>query len=171
MNTNSLLPNQQKHVINVYSDETYEFKPRPKDKRPHTRMPPICSGKTPNREPDLLDLLGNLSKGARDLFLNVKRKMDFVTYTATLSNKNLTQSQKNKRSQAIQELESTGYGLAQRVPQSGLTNVAGIELRFKPSTFILSPEYIFPNPKHSEEIVNNWNQCKENRKLKSAIKT
>jgi hypothetical protein len=134
-------------------------------------MPPICNGKTPNREPDLLDLLGNLSKGARDLFLKIKKNMDFVTYIAILPNKDLTQSQMSKRSQAIQELERIGSGLAQRVPQSGLTNVAGIDLRYKPSTFILSPEYIFSNPAHSEEIVNVWNQCKENRRLRSTAKT
>jgi hypothetical protein len=167
MSKSLLAPFQPQQTIHVYGDENYEFRRQPKDSRPHTRMPPIRNGKTPNRKPDLLDLLGDLSKGARDLFLEIKRNMNFVTYLATLPNQGLSQSKLNNRTKAIQELERTGNGLAFRVPTSGLKNVAGLELRLKPSTFILSPEYLFPNPDHEEEMTYIWNQCKLRRQVKS----
>lgn len=170
MSTNPLTPPHPPQTIHVYGGENYEFRPRPKDIRPHTRMPPIRNGMTPNRAPDLLDLLGDLSKGARDLFLEIKRNMSFITYTATLPNKGLTQSQKNKRTQAIQELERTSSSLARRVPQSGLTNIGGTELRHKPSTFMLSPRYLFPNPAHQDEIMQVWNQCETHRQRQRKAK-
>ena len=149
----------QAHTVEVYGPDAYEFRPIREKTPPHTRMPPMRNGKTPNRGPDLLDLLGGLSKKARDLFLEIKSNMDFVTYTATLPNDKLTQSQKNKRTAAIKELESTGSGLAARVPQSGVINLGAHELRCKPSTFMLSPEYLWPNQQYEERIMHIWNQC------------
>jgi hypothetical protein len=47
-------------------------------------------------ELDILDLLGDLSKCARDLFLEIKRNMDFTTYIAILPSSELTQSKKKQ---------------------------------------------------------------------------
>jgi len=168
MNNMPTMPNPQTEVYHLNDADGWELKPIIKDKRPFTGMPPIRTGLTPNRKPDLLDLLGDLSKGARDLFLHIKTNMNFTTYLAVLPNHELTQSQINKRSQAIQELECMGDGLALRVPTSGMKNCGGLELRFKPSTFILSPEYLYPNHKYRDEIENIWRQCLANRHLKAA---
>jgi hypothetical protein len=109
-------------------------------------------------EPDLLDLMGSLSKGARDLFLEIKLNMDYRTYTATLPNKNLPRSEINRRSRAIDELRRAGKGLACRVPTKGVSSIAGVEQGFRPGTFMLSPYYIYPNHLYEEEIQNVWNQ-------------
>lgn len=159
----------QTEVFHLNDAYGWELKRVNKNRGPFTSISPIRTKYTIGWEPDVLDLLGDLSKCARDLFLEIKRNMDFRTYIAVLPNDELTQSQKNKRSQAIQELESTGYGLAQRVPQSGLTNIAGHDFRFKPSTFILSPEYIYPSPKFEDEIQNVWSQCKVMRNIQPSI--
>lgn len=124
-------------------------------------------------EPDLLDLLGSLSKGARDLFLEIKLNMDYRTYTATLPNKNLPRSEINRRSRAIDELRRAGNGLACRVPTKGVTSVAGVEQGFRPGTFMLSPYYIYPNHLYEEDIQNVWNQSvshawNQGRKVKTA---
>jgi hypothetical protein len=153
----------QTEVYHLNDADGWELKRVYKNRGPFTSISPIRTKFTINWEPDVLDLLGDLSKCARDLFLEIKRNMDYSTYIAVLSNDELTQSQKNKRSQAIQELESTGYGLAKRVPQSGITSIAGYDSRFKPSTFILSPEYVYPSPKFEDEIKNIWRQCKAMR--------
>lgn len=125
-----------------------------------TSMPLIRTQSTRSQEPDLLDLMGELSKTARDLFLEIKRGMHYRNHLALLPNEGLTKSQVNKRSLAIKELESTGKGLACRVPTRGIVNLDGTEQLFRPSTFMISPEYIFPGRKFEEEINHRWKQCR-----------
>lgn len=169
MNTTQPVSKPQTEVFHLNDADGWELKRVHKYRGPFTSISPIRTSYTLDWDPDILDLLGDISKGARDLFLEIKRHMNFATYIAVLPNQELTQSQINKRSQAIQELESTGYGLARRVPQSGLTNIAGHDFRFKPSTFILSPEYIYPSPKFEDEIKNVWNQCRSIRNGKTSV--
>lgn len=169
MNITQPVSSPQTEVFHLNDADGWQLKRINKNRGPFTSISPIRTSYTIEWEPDILDLLGDLSKCARDLFLEIKRNMDFSTYMAVLPNDQLTQSQKNKRSQAIQELESTGHGLAQRVPQSGLTNLAGHDFRFKPSTFILTPEYIYPSPKFEDEIKHVWYQCDYIRSMKSSV--
>jgi hypothetical protein len=168
MNTTQPASSPQAKVYHLHDADGWELKRVNKHRGPFTSISPIRTRYTMKWELDILDLLGDLSKCARDLFLEIKRNMDFTTYIAILPSSELTQSKKSKRSQAIQKLESTGSGLAQRVPQSGLTNIAGHNFIFEPSTFILSPEYIFPSPKFEDEIMNIWDQCKKMRKIQSS---
>ncbi|ROQ37939.1 hypothetical protein EDB94_4135 [Marinobacter sp. 3-2] len=136
-----------------------EFRPYyPRRKGRYTSISLIRVRNSRDPEPDLLDLLGSLSKGARDLFLEIKRNMDYRTYTATLPNKNLPRSEINRRSRAIDELRRAGNGLACRVPTKGVTSVAGVDQGFRPGTFMLSPYYIYPNHLYEKEIQNVWNQ-------------
>lgn len=169
MNNTQPVSKPQTEVFQLNDADGWELKRVHKNRGPFTSISPIRTSYTMDWDPDILDLLGDLSKCARDLFLEIKRNMNFSTYMAVLSNDELTQSQKNKRSLAIQELESTGYGLARRVPQSGLTNLAGHDFRFKPSTFILTPEYIYPNPKFEDEIKNVWRQCQIIKNMKTPV--
>lgn len=150
---------KQTTVLNVNEADGWEVKRVNKDRRRFTSIAPIKTMNNGITEPDLLDLLGELSKGARDLYLDIKRGMNFKTHTARLSNKGLTQSQINRRSKAIKELEASGRGLACRVPTRGIENLNQIELRHKPSTFMLSPEYIYPGKRFAGEIHHIWRQC------------
>ena len=151
---------KQPQTYHLEDADEWVIKRRYKNRTPFTSISLIRTDRTRDYPLDILDHLGELSKPARDLFLDIKVQMDFTTYIAVLPSTNLTQSQKTKRSQAIRELENTGTALACRVPRSGLINASGIEQKFKPSTFMLSPEYIYPSPKHKEEILNIWDQCK-----------
>ncbi|WP_349343557.1 hypothetical protein [Marinobacter sp. MMG032] len=136
-----------------------EFRPYyPRRQGRYTSISLIRIRNSRDPDPDLLDLLGGLSKGARDLFLEIKLNMDYRTYTATLPNKNLPRSEINRRSRAIDELRRAGNGLACRVPTKGVTSVAGVEQGFRPGTFMLSPYYIYPNHLYEKEIQNVWNQ-------------
>jgi len=63
------------------------------------------------------------------------------------------------RSKAIKELESAGQGLACRVPTKGVRNLDDVELRYRPSTFMLSPDYIYPGTKFEKEIRHVWSQA------------
>lgn len=139
--------------------EALEIKQVFPSRKRFTSISPITTELSYRREPDLLDLMGELSKGARDLFLDIKRNMNFRTHLAVLPTKELTRSQINKRSVFIKELEKAGKGLACRVPTRGITNLDGVEQRYRRSTFMLSPEYIFPG-RHFEEQINwIWEQC------------
>jgi hypothetical protein len=126
-----------------------------------TTIPLIQTGNSRSKEPDLLDLLGEMSKAARDLFLTIKCNMDYRTHTAVLPNKGRTPSQINKRSSAIKELEHAGKGLACRVPTKGIKNISEVEQRYRPSTFMLSPGYIYPGRNFEKEIQHTWFQCTE----------
>lgn len=152
-----------------------EFRPYyPRRQGRYTSISLLRVKNSRDTEPDLLDLLGTLTKGARDLFLQIKCNLDYRTYMATLPNKNLPRSEVNKRSRAIDELRRAGTGLACRVPTRGLTNLSNVEQRVRPGTFMLSPTYIYPNHLYQEEIENYWYQSlahysKQGRKAKTPL--
>lgn len=90
----------QFNTLNVNEADGWEIRRVYKTQRRYTSIATIRMANNQVTEPDLLDLLGELSKGARDLFLDIKRAMKYQTHTAELPNKGLNQSQINKRSKA-----------------------------------------------------------------------
>lgn len=155
------------HFLELDGAASYEIKRVYSDGKRFTSISPIRTAGSRDATPDLLDLLGELSKGARDLFLEIKRNMDYRTHIAVLPNKHLSRSQINKRSGAIRELEEAGTGMAYRVPTSGIENTNDIEQRFRPSTFMLSPNYIYPGKKYKYEIMHIWHQCISKSKVRA----
>lgn len=125
----------------------------------YTSTPRIRSSRTIRYPADIFELLCSTPKGARDLFIEIKQRMDYETHIAILPYKHLTPSQKNKRYEAIRALEKAGKGLARRVPSSGIINSIGLPIQFRPSTFMLSPEYIYPAPSFTNAIHVIWRQC------------
>jgi hypothetical protein len=119
----------------------------------------VRTARTTSAPPDIFDLLGSISTPARTLFLEIKTHMDYKTYRACLDHKTLTRSQKNHRSKAITELANTGEGLARRVPTNGIVSREGLAMRFRPSTFMLTPDYIFPCKYFADDIHFIWEQC------------
>lgn len=131
---------------------------RPKDTG-WTSITRIRTARTTTVEPDIFDLLGPASTPARNLFLEIKLRMDYRTHCARLSRLTEDRSQKNQDSKAITELANTGKGLARRVPRSGIVDRQGNELRARPSTFMLTPEYIYPCHFWVDDIRFIWEQC------------
>ena len=125
----------------------------------YTSTPRIRTTRTLRYLPDIFELLCKTSKPARDLFIEIKQGTNYETHLAVLPYKHLTPSQKNKRSKAIIELENAGKGLARRVPKRGIIDGAEVRRTFRPSTFMLSPEYIYPAPSFADEIYLIWRQC------------
>lgn len=161
-------PDQKTQIVELRGAPSgLTLTPQYKNRARFTSISLIRTFNSRNPEPDLLDLLGELSKAARDLFLDIKRNMDYRTHTASLPNHGLSRSQINNRSHAIKELERAGKGLACRVPTKGITNQAGVEQRYRPSIFMLSPKYIYPGRNYSEEIVNIWEQSIGRSKARS----
>lgn len=159
------------HIIKIDDASDWHIRSNKwsRDKRRFTRIPLITTKNSRHQTPDLLDLMGQLSKGARDLFLAIKCGMDYRNHLAWLPNSDLKPSQRNLRSRAIKELETIAAGLACRVPTSGITNLNGIEQRFRPSTYMISPHFLFPAPKYEEEIHEIWKQCIQARSGKRSV--
>lgn len=124
-----------------------------------TSITRIRTARTITVPPDIFDLLGSISTPARNLFLEIKLGMNFKTHCARLARLTQTRSQKNQDSKAITELANTGKGLARRVPRSGIVDRQGNELRARPSTFMLTPEYIYPCHFWVDDIRFIWEQC------------
>lgn len=109
-------------------------------------------------EPDLLDMLGAMTKGQRDMFLLIKVNMDYRTNRAVLGNADLTPSQVNQRSAAYNGLHK--LGLIKRVRQGDLTNLAGEKISVSKGTYMVNPTYIRPRDKYAEELFYQWHQLK-----------
>jgi hypothetical protein len=106
------------------------------------------------RDPDLLDLLGSMSKGERDLFLLIKDHTSYKTNRATIDTKNLTVSQTNKRSKHLSGLIK--LDLVKKVNQGKLTNSNDEIIHVKVGTYMINPEYIKPSDKFADEIYHQW---------------
>ena len=106
---------------------------------------------------DLVELMDELSSGARKLFIRVKRSYNYKTGTAHLPTTGMSKGQINKRAIYFKELAE--YSLVKKVPCTKITNIDGIECKYPSNTYMISPEY-FP-PKYDDLILklhHLWNQ-------------
>lgn len=152
--------NTTRSTISLDADEVagVDLVKRYRKKRLFTSMRLINSLTNQQDSPDLLDLLGSMSKGARDLFLLIKNQMDYRTHIAFLESSELSRGQQNKRSAAYRELAE--LGLVRKLPATGLKNSTGIEMHFPIGNYMVSPEYIYPNDRFLDEIEYLWDQVR-----------
>ncbi len=90
-------------------------------------------------QPDLLDLLGSISKTARDFFLVIKSNMNWKTNEATVHGPK-TRSESTMRARAVKELK-----------------VAKLARRINGNSFMISPYYLVPNgTEREEDAISKW---------------
>jgi len=113
-----------------------------------------------NDSPDILDVMGLLSKGARDLFLKIKNQMNYRTNVATLRSENLTKGQLNKRSAYYKELIT--FDLVCRLPATGIIDIDDeTQLMYSKHTYIVSPFFILPPHEYVPRIKHIWSQVSD----------
>lgn len=95
---------------------------------------------------DLLDLFGRLSKKEIDLFLQIKRNMDYRTNLSVVDFGELSASQRNHISNYLRSLITVG--LVRRYQSQ------------KSNTFIVNPLYIIPPDSVLQSVQSNWHNAK-----------
>lgn len=105
-----------------------------------------------NAPPDLLDLMGILPKGPRDLFLVMKNNMDYKTNRTTLSMK-FSESQLRVRSRYYKELHK--INLVKKMHVNTLVS-SEIIIHVPKGTYMINPEYIIPENKLQQELLHIW---------------
>lgn len=143
-------------VITTDSRYTYAITPEYKHSRRHTQIGVLNMLLNPSDKPDLLDIMGAVSKGARDFFILIKNNLSYKTNTAYLPPAELSKGQLNKRSQYYNEL--LRYGLVKRIPANQVKNEEGVGLQYPVGTYMVSPEYILPPQRYLLRIKNIWDQ-------------
>lgn len=103
---------------------------------------------------DLLDLLGTMSKGARDVFLLLKRNRDYSNNVSTID----SEISKSQLSRAYSELR--GLNLVKRLPTTVPLDGSDISLKFKRGSYLINPEYIRLNQENSTTYTHVWNSIK-----------
>ena len=104
---------------------------------------------------DILDLIDQLSTGARKLFIEIKLGMSWRTNIAILPATELTKGQVNKRSQYSKELLT--IGLARKVKCSELVNSEGRIVQLDKGAYMVNPTYMIPPEPFNAEVVFQWN--------------
>ena len=112
----------------------------------------------PSDLPDLLECMHQMTKGERELFLQIKRLTDYKTNRAVLDTSNLTRAEQNQRSKHYQGLRN--LDIIRRVQQNQITTLSEEVLQVPKGTFMINPEFIRPSNKHVEEIYFQWNQLR-----------
>ena len=102
---------------------------------------------TKSKEKDLLELLCDLSKGARDLFIELKQRNNYYTNLACYPNNFKTQSEKNSFSRSLSELKKKGL----------IKKAKTIDLRepIGPHTYMHNPKYL-KCPGNQEAVEAMW---------------
>jgi hypothetical protein len=119
-----------------------------------TRMKQINSLNHRSGEPDLLDLMGSMSKGARDLFLQMKNAYNWRTGISQVDTEGLSRGQKVNRVKHLNELY--GLGIASKVPAGETNYPSGASHTFKANTFIINPAYLLPAEGVANEVLFLW---------------
>ena len=91
---------------------------------------------------DLIEIMGELSSGAKKLFIQIKRSYNYKTGTAHLPTTGMSKGQINKR--AINFKELVQWDLVKKVPCTGIKNLDKIECKYPSNTYMISPEYLLP---------------------------
>jgi hypothetical protein len=130
-----------------------------------TRMKQINSLNHQTDTPDLLDLLGSMSKGARDLFLIIKNSYNWRTGTSLVDTEGLTRGQKVNRVKHLNELY--GLTLLAKVPAGETHYPSGSSHTFKANTFIINPDYILPAEAVANEVYFLWKRSTKQEQLPS----
>jgi predicted transcriptional regulator len=100
--------------------------------------------------PDLLDVMGLLSKGALDLFLTIKCDLNYKTNMTVLDISKETPSERTRRNKLLRELSK--HHLIKRVPLSVDNPSYNSKWYFPKNTYIVNPDYIRPSDKYIEMI-------------------
>ena len=106
---------------------------------------------------DLVEVLDEISSGARKFFIQVKRSYNYKTGTAHLTTAGMSKGQVNKRAIYLKEL--TQHSLVKKVPCTGIKNLDEIECKYSSNTYMISPHY-FP-PRYDDlflKLHHLWNQ-------------
>ena len=92
-----------------------------------------------NERPDLLDIMGTMSKPARDFFLSIKFNMNWKTNKSTIPGPK-SRSESTMRARAMKEL----------VKHKLVRKVRG-------NSFMVSPFFLVPNKQENEDIaIEEW---------------
>lgn len=106
---------------------------------------------------DLIELMDEISSGARKLFIQAKQAYNYKTGTSHLPTNTLSKGQINKRATYAKELAQ--HGLLKKVPCTGITNLDGIEYKHKANTYMISPYFIIPRYDDlSVKLHHLWSQ-------------
>lgn len=107
--------------------------------------------------PDLLDLLGLLSKGAMDLFLVIKCGADYKSNITVLDTSKESASDRTRRNKLLRELRS--HDLVRRVPRTVERDGVG-NITYPKNTVIVNPDYIRPPLDLMDEVIHTYSQSK-----------
>lgn len=146
--------------INVIGDKGTSYEVTPKRTHYHRTFSKIGRLNTLREatdQPDLLDLLASMSKGARDLLVHLKNHMNTSNNVARITSEGLSKGQINKRSCYARELSD--LGIIRKLPSTGIKDLEDNELRFSAVSFILSPAFFVPSSKEQGERIDHiWHQ-------------
>jgi len=100
---------------------------------------------------DVLDIMGELTKSGRDIFLEIKRSVSYKNNIASIEGTR-TNTDSSRRSRAIKEL--CNFNLIKRVP------VNSLHYKLPKNSYMINPEYIRPSDQYAEFIYDLWNKLK-----------
>lgn len=106
-------------------------------------------------EMDLIDIVGNLSKGSTEFFLLLKDKTNYKTNMASIDIKLSTQNIRNKRYKALKELSTVNLVKACKVYRYSLED-GDTGVKQPSGVYIINPKYIIPPQDYIDIVSNNW---------------
>ena len=144
-------------LINSPGVREVNVKPVYSNSHPFTKVFQMNDLYSKSEQLDLIELMDELSSGARKLFIQAKNNYNYKTGTSYLPTTNLTRGQINKRGMYVKELKE--YDLLKKVPCTGIKNLDGVEYKHKANTFMISPHYIIPRYEDiSQKLFHLWSQ-------------
>ena len=140
-------------------DETLEVRHVRKKGRIFSMVMRFNTVENVTEEPDLIDRLSALSRGALALFKAIKDQSNWRTNLATLETGGMTASEMTVRSRLAKELSETG--LAKKVKCTELCTSEGVVVNLNKGSFMVNPNVIMPPEPYFTEVLYQWNQLKK----------